>query len=57
MGSHHLALRETLELCRFVDSLVFYGLGLKVGHFDLNIYLTQLTLEQSRCLPATEASL
>ncbi|XP_006200824.2 solute carrier family 22 member 13 [Vicugna pacos] len=26
----------------FVDSLVYYGLGLKVGDFGLNIYLTQL---------------
>ncbi|XP_005348270.2 solute carrier family 22 member 13-like [Microtus ochrogaster] len=26
----------------FVDSLVYYGLGLQVGDFGLNIYLTQL---------------
>ncbi|KAB0358578.1 hypothetical protein FD754_002734 [Muntiacus muntjak] len=32
----------TLELFGFVDSLVFYGLGLKLGDFGLNIYLTQL---------------
>jgi OCT family organic cation transporter-like MFS transporter 13 len=29
-------------LSRFVDSLVYYGLGLQVGDFGVDIYLTQL---------------
>lgn len=29
-------------LCRFVDSLVYYGLSFQVGDFGLDIYLTQL---------------
>uniref|UniRef100_A0A8D1Y6N5 Solute carrier family 22 member 13 n=1 Tax=Sus scrofa TaxID=9823 RepID=A0A8D1Y6N5_PIG len=31
-----------LPLTLFVDSLVYYGLGFKVGDFGLDIYLTQL---------------
>lgn len=29
-------------LCRFVTSLVYYGVSLNVGNFGLDIYLTQL---------------
>lgn len=28
--------------CRFVNSLVYYGLSLNIGNFGLDIYLTQL---------------
>ncbi|OWK02471.1 hypothetical protein Celaphus_00010251 [Cervus elaphus hippelaphus] len=45
---------SNVTLHEFVDSLVFYGLGLKVGDFGLNIYLTQLifgAVEPPPCLP------
>ena len=35
-------LRAAWVLCRFVDSLVYYGLSFQVGDFGLDIYLTQL---------------
>lgn len=34
--------RDPWILCRFVDSLGYYGLSLQVGDFGLDIYLTQL---------------
>lgn len=34
--------KDSWTLCRFVDSLGYFGLGLKVGDFGLDIYLTQL---------------
>lgn len=34
--------RDPWILCRFVDSLGYYGLSLQVGDFGLDIYLTQI---------------
>lgn len=33
---------DSWTLCRFVDSLGYYGLSFQVNDFGLNIYLTQL---------------
>lgn len=34
--------RDSWTLCRFVDSLGYFGLSFQVGDFGLDIYLTQL---------------